>query len=730
MAQADGSVTIDTKMNNEALEKGFERLKSDAESLGITCEKAGDKIKAAFADYDVSANIQNAVAKLQEAQNKLQIATDYLHDAVAMDDDKSAEAWARKREAAYAQVENAQWRLTQVIAAEANKQAKEEEKAQKKATKTAEREAAKKKKAQEKAYKEATKGAKKFANRFSRILSGALIFNALSSGLRQLTSYFGTALKKNSEFASSFAQLKGAFLTAVQPIYEVVAPALIYLMNLLTRVMQVVGRFFSLLTGKSSSQMAQNAKNLYDQANATEAAGNAAEEAKKQIMGFDEINKLDDSSSSSGGGGGSSSGDIAANFEQTEIPEVDLDKMITYTSGALLALGVLLTFSGVNIPLGLGLIAIGAAGLAAEIAANWDSMDTEVGNAINIVLGTLAAAGLVIGAILAFSGANIPLGIGLMVLGAAALGTAVALNWETIKTALQGPIGKVVALVSTALLAIGAILAFTGVALPLGIGLIAAGAVGLATVTALNWDSIVSSLRGTTGKIVAIASGALLALGIILCATGVGIPLGVALIAAGAAGLVTVAALNWGSILEKIKSVWGSITNWFDTYVKPKLTLSYWQEKLSVIGEAIVNIGKNAVNGAISLINSALQTITNGVNSLFQLLSFNINIPGLGSIGMNLPQFSAPQIPYLAQGAVIPPNKQFLAVLGDQKHGTNVEAPLDTIKQAVAEVLRQQGATGEIDVNVNFDGNMAELIRILAPKITVYQRNTARAKGV
>lgn len=728
MAQADGSVIINTKMNNDALEKGFERLKTDCESLGITCEKAGNKIKAAFADYDVSANVQNAVAKLEQAQIKLQTATDYFNNAVAMDDDKSAEAWAIKREAAYAQVENAQRRLSQVIATEANKQARDEEKAQVKATKTAEREAEKKKKAQEKSYKAATKGARQFATRFSSILSGALVFNALSSGLRQLTSYFGKALKKNSEFASSFAQLKGAFLTAVQPIYEVVAPALIYLMNLLTRVMQAISRVFSLLTGKSTSQMAQNAKNLYDQANATEAAGNAAEKAKKQIMGFDEINKLDDGSSSSGSGGGSGGG-TTPNFEQTEIPEVDLDKMITYTSGAMLALGVLLTFSGVNIPLGLGLIAIGAAGLASEIAANWDSMGTEVGNAINIVLGILAAGGLVIGAILAFSGVNIPLGIGLMMLGAAALGTAVALNWGAVKGFLQQNINEIIAFVSGALLAIGAILALTGVNLPLGIALIAAGAAGLATAAAVNWDSLVAALRGPIGEIVALASGALLALGIILCATGVALPLGVALIIAGAAGLVTVTALNWGSILEKIKSVWGSITNWFDTNVKPKLTLAYWQEKLSVIGEAIVSIGKNAVNGAISLINSALQTITNGINSLFQLLSFNINIPGLGSIGMNLPQFSAPQIPYLAQGAVIPPNKQFLAVLGDQKHGTNVEAPLETIKQAVRDVLRQQGMGGEIDVNVNFDGNMSELIRILAPKITVYQRNADRAKG-
>ena len=56
---------------------------------------------------------------------------------------------------------------------------------------------------------------------------------------------------------------------------------------------------------------------------------------------------------------------------------------------------------------------------------------------------------------------------------------------------------------------------------------------------------------------------------------------------------------------------------------------------------------------------------------------------GGGHVGFNISTLTAPQIPYLAQGAVIPANREFLAVLGDQSHGTNVEAPLDTIKQAV-----------------------------------------------
>ena len=60
-------------------------------------------------------------------------------------------------------------------------------------------------------------------------------------------------------------------------------------------------------------------------------------------------------------------------------------------------------------------------------------------------------------------------------------------------------------------------------------------------------------------------------------------------------------------------------------------------------------------------------------------------VPGIGGkkFGINMSTVSAPQIPYLAQGAVLPANKPFLAVVGDQRSGTNIEAPLETIRQAV-----------------------------------------------
>lgn len=103
---------------------------------------------------------------------------------------------------------------------------------------------------------------------------------------------------------------------------------------------------------------------------------------------------------------------------------------------------------------------------------------------------------------------------------------------------------------------------------------------------------------------------------------------------------------------------------------------------------------KRALNGVISVLNSMISRVFSGLNSMIQALnniSFDIPdwVPVLGGkkFGINLPTLKVPQIPKLAQGAVIPPNREFLAVLGDQRSGTNIEAPLSTIQEAVAAVM-------------------------------------------
>lgn len=222
-------------------------------------------------------------------------------------------------------------------------------------------------------------------------------------------------------------------------------------------------------------------------------------------------------------------------------------------------IGAILTFSGANILLGLGLMAAGAYLFAKEIAANWDEMTEKVKDTIEKIMIAVGAGVLVVGVILAFSGANIPLGIGLMLTGAAVLGAAAKLDWERMKKQLQGTLGKILAAVSAGLLVLGCVLTFSGANLPLGIGLMIAGAAGLASVVAVNWDTIKNALQGEFGKTIALVSSGLLVIGLVLAFSGAALPLGIGLIVAGAAGLATTAAVNWDSVEKWLSKAWGTI---------------------------------------------------------------------------------------------------------------------------------------------------------------------------
>lgn len=101
-------------------------------------------------------------------------------------------------------------------------------------------------------------------------------------------------------------------------------------------------------------------------------------------------------------------------------------------------------------------------------------------------------------------------------------------------------------------------------------------------------------------------------------------------------------------------------------------------------------------------------------------------VPFIGGehFGINIPRI--PTIPYLAQGAVIPPNQRFLAVLGDQKRGTNVEAPLDTIKQALAEVMAERGGGAGNTYTVNAQVGRKTLFQLMIDEAKMSQMRTGK----
>lgn len=394
-------------------------------------------------------------------------------------------------------------------------------------------------------------------------------------------------------------------------------------------------------------------------------------------------------------------------------------------SGALLAVGLVLALSGINIPLGLAMMAVGAAGLYASRNADWSAVIGFVHDNINAIVDIVSTALLAIGVLLVFSTVNIPLGLGLIAAAAAGLAVEAVVNWDAIVGYFQGPLGILFGILSGSLLVLGAILAFSAANIPLGLGMMAVAAAGLAATVTANWDYIVSALQGPLGQVVGLVGGYLLVLGIVLLFSGAGIPLGLGLMAIGAAGLAAAIVPNWGWLLQKLSETWNSIKNWWNSNVAKYLTLNYWTALGRSMMDGLVQGLKSAftafvqfwrdvwqevkqiasdawdwiwgkisgvINSMLGGIEGFLNAFVNAFNSIFGFLNnFKVEIPdwvpkiGGGVLGFNIPLLDSVRLPRLAQGAVIPPNREFMAVLGDQKTGNNIEAPESLIRQIVRE---------------------------------------------
>ena len=307
--------------------------------------------------------------------------------------------------------------------------------------------------------------------------------------------------------------------------------------------------------------------------NLDDAAG-AAKKLKQYTAGFDELNVFaPNTGSGSGAGAGGVGGfdfelptyDFLGDAVQTRIGEIkkmiedSLAEITTIVSGFMLAVGAILVVTGVNIPLGVGLMAAGAVGLAATVGLNWTAMSSELANTLALITGVVAGFLLALGAIMAFSGANLPLGIALIALGGASLVAAAVVNWHSSDQHLTDALTTLTGVLAGASLAVGAMLAFTGVATGLGIALMAVGAVTLVSAAALNWNSIPDALASPLSRVGLLVSGATLALGAILAFSGC-MPLGIALMAIGAASLASVLALNWNGLSDEIQNVIAVIT--------------------------------------------------------------------------------------------------------------------------------------------------------------------------
>ena len=243
------------------------------------------------------------------------------------------------------------------------------------------------------------------------------------------------------------------------------------------------------------------------------------------------------------------------------VQEVDntIAKITGLLGAALLAVGGVLAFTGANLPLGIGLMAVGAISMGSSIALNTDLLPNNVKEVIAIISAAVSSALLVVGAVLAFTGANIPLGIGLMLGGAVTLGGAVVPAWDTLSDKTKTVIDNILLIVGGASLVVGAILAFTGVGIALGIGLMLAGAASLGTAATLDWNNTKDKIATVVSGIAAILGASLMVVGILLCLSGAGIGLGLAVLFAGVGSSFAAWKLDDNPITRFVKKMANSI---------------------------------------------------------------------------------------------------------------------------------------------------------------------------
>ncbi len=524
--------------------------------------------------------------------------------------------------------------------------------------------------------KKASVAMEKLGARIKALAKSALIFSVIAAALRALKDIMGQAISRSKEASAAVAKLKGALLSLAQPIIEVLLPVFTALVNILAKIVTAVAKFVSVLFGKSFSQTKQNAKALNAQAGAIENIGSAAKEASKYLAGFDELNVMSEQKDTQSGGsaGGISSNGIAPDFSDLDADVSIFDNLVKRLQKIWQDIK--------NIFKDLKDIVVNF------FTGNWGDMLESINNLFwhiqdlisDILLFVSEGFGDIIDWIIQkFNLAGTPIGQAL----------------EGIKGIVQGAIEFVVNFLN------------------------------------LNLDGVLNSVT----KFMTGLQNLLY-------------------------GIINFVQSGVNSLLTWLNNVTGGELSGFIEFVKSVFNgcFSFLKE---VAGAAFAGL-KDMLNGIITLLNglfsanwkqawqglmqfvkgiattiagvfgSALNVIIRALNWMIrQINKISITVPdwvpGIGgrTIGFNIPAISEVTIPRLAQGAVIPPNREFLAVLGDQKQGTNIEAPADLIRQ----IFREESGNSGGEIVIRFTGELAQLARVLTPEITRQQRQNQRAWG-
>lgn len=522
---------------------------------------------------------------------------------------------------------------------------------------------------------------------FSAVLQGA------KQGMNNLAQYSKETNADLSALKSSLTRLKNSFATAFAPLLSVVTPILTKFLNLVSKVVSYMGMLGAVLSGKTSFTKAVEVQEDY--AASLDNAATSAEDAEKAMKGYlsplDEINKMESKETSSSSGVGTVP--VSEMFTTEEIDSSTINLAESFKKKFAKIKEIFKNF-GTEIK---------------ESTSDWasaldgkplnDSLDnliTETGPLLNIFLGGLSWA---------YKNVLLPFGKWTIEKGLPALINALADAFELVVVVLEFLKPLFLSLWKNILVPFGVAAGEITLAIIEAFGGLADFLIGIFTG---DWQRAFSGLQTILNSFLTIVNSVF---GLI--ENWVIKPFDNFLmniftkdwtIAFGTAG----EGLN--AFFSSVKHIWNGIKDviyGIITFINGVFTGDWrkaWEGVKQIfkgIFEALVGVVTYPINSIISILNSLISGIVAGVNTVIKginKIKFDVPdwVPGIGgkSVGFNISTMSAPKIPYLATGAVIPPNAPFMAVLGDQKQGTNIETPEKLLRQIMREELGSRKSTG------------------------------------
>lgn len=578
----------------------------------------------------------------------------------------------------------------------------------------------------------------KFSKRVSGLFKRVLVFSLITRALQSLRTWLGKTIMQNEEARAAVARLKAAFLTLAQPILQVVIPVFVKLVDILTQVVTAIAKFFGMLSGKSWASQKAAAQGLSDEEKALKGVGAAADDARKSMAGFDEINQITSNQASGGGGGagGAASTDIAPDFSSLDMAEDklhDILGLVGAIAAGLLAWKIASLFTNdLSKIWGIALAVAGAFALVYFWLDAWNN-GIDLQNFLGMLAGLAALAG---GLAIAFgpTAAAIALvvgGLSMLVVGI----KDVIENGFTLENTLTIIAGLLAAGIGISIL--------TGSWIPLLIAGFVAALVALVSFTG-HGEELIQGLKKIIDGFGKFFKGVF---------TG-----DLKLAAEGAKQIWAGLKQTWNAIVNSIKDAWSAFVTWLQGK-NPALAAIFetigklfsdqynaWKKILSGLitfltgvftgdwkkaWNGVLDILKGVWNLIVGTVEGAINFIIDGINLLISALNkIHFEVPdwvplvGGKSFGINITPVSRVSLPRLASGAVIPPNREFMAVLGDQKSGTNIETPLATMVQAFKQAINETGGMGGRQITVVMQLDHRELGR------AVYNLNNEETQRV